>query len=472
MSKTNPTQYQPKRHATAKAAAALVAEVQIERQANGGQIKNQSLSKRFTAALNDTYAEMRAMTDHCEDEGRDLLASERRDYLDMEAALDLLGPLNKELDKIVNMPPGLMAAQGFSLGDEEKYSEGKPLTKGQTFAGYVRSRGIRAGLEDVSDGIDADKYLRGVLFNQWKGADRELQIANSMSGASSTAGGALIPTVLQGQIIDLARSKTRVLEAGAQLVPMESRTVDVPTWTQDPTLSWRTENAIVSESDAAVSKITLAAKPLATVVRVSRELIEDTDIRSALANAFAAAFALKIDQAALYADGSSGAPTGIKSTSAVNKTSMGAAGASMTDWGNMIDAVGRLRDNNEEPNAQIMADRSARVLAKLRASSGAGDYLTPPAYLDGVQRLTTSGVPINLTVTSSTDCSDVFTADWSQLLIGVRTGLTISVLEERYMTNDAAGSPAGGQYGFMCWWRGDIALARVKAFDVITGVRG
>ena len=46
-------------------------------------------------------------------------------------------------------------------------------------------------LVDVSDGIDADKYLRGVLFNQWKGADRELQIANSMSGASSTAGSSI-----------------------------------------------------------------------------------------------------------------------------------------------------------------------------------------------------------------------------------------------------------------------------------------
>ncbi len=165
----------------------------------------------------------------------------------------------------------------------------------------------------MSEGIDADKYLRGVLFNQWKGADRELQIANTMSGASSTAGGALIPTVLQGQIIDLARAKTRVLEAGAQLVPMESRTVDVPTWTQDPTLSFRGENAIVAESDAALSKVTLTAKGLATVVRVSRELIEDTDIRSALANAFAAAFALKIDQAALYADGTNDAPTGVSS---------------------------------------------------------------------------------------------------------------------------------------------------------------
>lgn len=422
--------------------------------------------KRAEEAADFLRQDQLNLIDHIESQGRDMTANEYRQATKADQAIATLDRGLTKLSQTFDMYPGM------SGDDEDAYAEGKPLAKGQSFAGYVRSRGIRAGAEDVSEGIDADKYLRGVLFNQWKGADRELQIANTMSGASSTAGGALIPTVLQGQIIDMARAKTRVLEAGAQLVPMESRTVDVPTWTQDPTLSWRAENDIVSESDAAVSKVTLVAKPLATVVRVSRELIEDTDIRSALANAFAAAFALKIDQAALYADGSAGAPTGVKSTAAVTKTSMGTNGASMTDWGNMMDAVGRCRDNNEYPNAQIMADRSARVLAKLRASAGAGDYLTPPEYLSEVARLTTSGVPINLTVGTSSDCSDVFTADWSQLLIGVRTGLTISVLEERYMTNDAAGSPKGGQYGFMCWWRGDIALARAKAFDVITGVRG
>lgn len=53
-------------------------------------------------------------------------------------------------------------------------------------------------------------------------------------------------------------------------------------------------------------------------------------------------------------------------------------------------------------------------------------------------------------------------------MFGIRTDLQITLLSERYMTNDAAGSPAGGQYGFVAWWRGDIQVAREKAFGVIT----
>ncbi len=53
--------------------------------------------------------------------------------------------------------------------------------------------------------------------------------------------------------------------------------------------------------------------------------------------------------------------------------------------------------------------------------------------------------------------------DWRQLLIGVRTELQIKVLDQRYADN--------GQTGFIAWWRGDVAVARPKAFDVTTGVR-
>lgn len=464
------TEYKPTGHTTASAAASLASSIKTAQAA--GRVPDK-LGKNLDTAVENTWREMQAMTDHAQDEGRDFLASESRTYTDMEAALDLLAPLNKELSRI-DMPAGLQAAQNAAWGRtdaaEQAYAAGRPLAHGQTFFGYVKDRGIREGLEDLSDGIDADKYLRGVLFNQWKGADRELRIANAMSGASSAAGGVLIPTLLTAQIIDLARAQTRVFEAGAQLVPMESRTVDVPRWTTDPTLSWRTENAIVAESDAALDKITLSAKGLSTVVRASRELVEDTDITGALSGAIAAAFAAKIDSASMYADGASGAPTGVKANSGVTKTSMGANGASMTSWDNLVDSVGRLRDHNETPNASIMADRSARVLAKLKDTTN--QPLVAPSYLDGVPRLTTSNVPINLTVGTSNDTSDVFTGDWSKLIVGVRTSLTIQILSERYMTNDAAGSPAGGQYGFLVWWRGDIALERPNAFDVITGVRG
>lgn len=464
------TEYKPTGHTTASAAATLASSIKTAQAA--GRVPER-LGKNLTAAVENTYREMRAMSDHAQDEARDFLAGEQRAYTDMEAALDLLAPINQELGRI-DLPDGVQAAQDAAWGRRESiesdYVKDRPLAKGQTFAGYVQARGLRAGLEDLSDGCDLDKYLRGTLFGNWKGADRELQIANTLSGASATTGGVLIPTALTARIIDLARAQTRVLEAGASMVPMESRTVDVPRWTQGPALAWRTENAIVGESDAALDKVTLVAKNLATVVRASRELVEDTDITSALSGAIAAAFAAKIDSAAMYADGTSGAPTGIKSNSGVTKTSMGTNGASMTNWDNLVDSVGRLRDHNEAPNASIMADRSARVLAKLKDTTN--QPLVAPSYLDGVSRLTTSNVPINLTVGTSNDTSDVFTGDWTKLLIGVRTELTIQILNERYMTNDAAGSPAGGQYGFLVWWRGDIALERPNAFDVITGVRG
>lgn len=464
------TEYKPNGHTTAKDATSLAASIKTAQAA--GRIPER-LGKNLATAVENTWREMQAMTDHAQDEGRDFLASESRTYTDMEAALDLLAPLNKELSRI-DFPDGLQAAQDAAWGrgsDAPEYAEGRPLAKGQTFASYIRNRGIRAAGEDVSDGVDLDKYLRGVLFNQWRGADRELKIANAMSGASSTAGGVLIPTVLLGQIIDLARAQTHVLEAGAQVVPMESRTVDVPRWTTDPTFSWRTENAIVAESDGALDKVTLSAKDLGTVVRVSRDLVEDTNIAGALSGAFASAFALKIDNAALYGAGSGGAPTGVKVDSNVTKTALGSGnGATPTDWGFLVDSVGRVRDANEYPTAAIMADRTARVLAKLKDTTN--QPLRAPEYLDGLERRTTSGVPVNLTVGTSNDTSDCFVADWSKLIIGVRTELVIEVLRERYMTNDAAGSPAGGQYGFLAWWRGDIVLAQPKAFDVTTGIRG
>lgn len=187
---------------------------------------------------------------------------------------------------------------------------------------------------------------------------------------------------------------------------------------------------------------------LGSNTKVSRELVEDTDIEDALTNAIAASFALELDRAALYGTGASNQPTGIKANSGVAETPLGANGATPS-YDAMVDSVGRLRDLNGNPTAQVMADRAARTLAKIKDT--AGNYLTSPTYLDDVPRLSTSHVPINLTVGTSSDTSDVFTADWRQLLIGVRIDLTISLLEERYMADN-------GQYGFVAWWRGDVQV--------------
>lgn len=388
-------------------------------------------------------------------------ADDRREY----------DALEKVYDSIVALPEmqyvdrtGVVAPDGNSK--PAKYRTEAPLAQSQTFAGYVEAMGHRPVYE-VSDALEAEgrdlnfgKFLHGAFTGDWRDARPE-QILNALSGATSGAGGVMLPTVLTAEIIDLARKRTRVLEAGARTVPMENRTVDVPRWLTDPTLSWRAENAAIAESDPTMDKITLTAKSLAAVTKVSRELVEDTNVDDQLKAAFAAALSISVDTAALYGSGTGAEPTGVKNHASVTKTSLGTNGATPT-WDNLVDSVGRLRDNNEEPTAQILSDRTARALAKTKASDS--QYIGPPDYLDGIPRYSTAQIPNNLTVGTSTDTSDIFTADWTQLLIGVRTDLQITLLTERYM-------PDAGQYGFVAWWRGDIAVARPKAFDVVTGAR-
>ena len=79
--------------------------------------------------------------------------------------------------------------------------------------------------------------------------------------------------------------------------------------------------------------------------------------------------------------------------------------------------------------------------------------------------LTTKSAPITLTGGASTDTSLVFTADWSQLLIGIRTDFTLRFLGERYLADNL-------QYAFLAYLRADVQLAQPAAFVVDTGVRG
>lgn len=338
------------------------------------------------------------------------------------------------------------------------YRDGAPLDDRQTFSGYVRARGLVSEQEQSDQPLSLARCLRGALFQDWTGAAAEQR---AMSGLSGAAGGFALPTVLSAEIIDLARSQTRVLEAGARIIPMGERTLDVAKWVSDPDPGWRGEGEAIPESNATIGKLTLEAKTLAVYTKITRELLEDaSEIEDQLRLAFAAGFAKKLDIAALYGGGAK-EPVGLKATAAVTKTPLAANGASPT-WDAVVNSVGRLRDANETPNAMITADRTLRTLGMLKDNTL--QYLPAPSYLDGIARYSTSEVPKNLTVGTSNDTTDLFVGDFTQLYIGIRTQLQIGILSERFMVEE-------GSYALVGWWRGDVAVARPAAFDVVTGIR-
>jgi HK97 family phage major capsid protein len=400
-------------------------------------------------------------------EGRELTASEARSYDAAVRVVDELADIaaKRTVDRSGVVPVGPDGvywsnpdplAPGRSVAGSTAYRDGVPLTERQTFAGFLQSRGLA---REEESGLSLRKYLRGAMFGEWSGAEAERR---AMTGATAADGGFLIPAPLAAEIIDLARAETRVFQAGARLVPMANRTLDVARWAEDPTPQWRAEGAPIAEDDAALDKVTLEAHSLAVVTKITRELLEDASgIEEQLRRAFAIGFALKVDHAAMYGTGTGEEPTGLINTPGIAKTNVAANGGPPT-WDVLVDSVGRVRDANETPTAQVMADRTARSLGKQKDSQGT--YLAAPGYLDGVRRLSTSQVPVGLTTGTSNDTSDVFTGDFSQLYVGVRTALTITVLRERYMVEE-------GSFGLVGWYRGDVAVARPKAFDIVRGVR-
>lgn len=107
------------------------------------------------------------------------------------------------------------------------------------------------------------------------------------------------------------------------------------------------------------------------------------------------------------------------------------------------------------------APRTSTSLSKLKEATTLA-YLQPPSGL--LPMLPTKQVPVNLTVGSSSDCSEIYTGQFEHLMIGMRTNFQLRFLNERFLADNL-------QYAFLAYLRCDIQLARGEAFNVDRGVR-
>src|SRR4029453_14464300 len=161
-------------------------------------------------------------------------------------------------------------------------------------------------------------------------------------------------------------------------------------------------------------------------VDLSVELFEDSDpsAEDVIARSFAGQLAVELDRAALLGSGTPPEPTGVRNQSGVTMTAHGANGTTITtttayDW--HLDAIGAVPRAGFTPTAHIQAARTSTSLSKLREATTSA-YLAAPAGLLPVY--VTKSIPINLAPGTSTDKSYIFTPQWGQLMVGIRTDFT------------------------------------------------
>jgi HK97 family phage major capsid protein len=306
-------------------------------------------------------------------------------------------------------------------------------------------------------GLGVGDVAKAMIYGPSNDAERR-----ALSEGTDSAGGYTVPTRLASFFIDKLRAAAVVFQAGAQTVPMDSDNLAIARITGDPTCAWTAENAEISASDPTFDAVTLAPKKLAALVKVSRELLEDSvNIGAALEAAFVGAMSRELDRALLFGSGSSNQPTGLFNISGINSVSMGTNGAAVTNFDNLIDLLLAIKeDNGATPNSFIMAPRTEAAYAKLKDSDN--NPLTEPRMTAELRRLVTTAVPIDQTQGSASNASCVLTGDFSKMLVGVRTQMSMHMLNERYAEYD--------QVGFLVRLRADVAVEQPVHFGRLIGV--
>lgn len=379
-----------------------------------------------------------AIIDKCELENRDLTAEESRE-------VDGLNTRAARLNERVRIKSEVLQADEAARRSAEqpapiKPAPAKPEQRGdderpqfRTKAGDVveaRSYGERLSRspEPMPSIGDAARALLGA-------GDREHR---DMLQGLDASGGYLVRPELSLAFFDKARQQSRLLEAGASTVVMDSAELLLAVLESDPNADWRPEGANIATSDGVIGQLRLRARSLSARVRVTRELLMDAPNAGALiTQSLAARMAEVWDQAMLAGDGEGSSPLGLLNVSGLSTQN----DAGSPTYDHFVDSNATVRALSVEPMAAIMSPGRAATLAKLKDSTGA--YLAPPADFTGLRRLVSAAMP-----DGSALCGN-----FSTCVLGIRETIGLAVGE---FGTDAQ----EGKVSVIAHARGDFGVAR------------
>ncbi len=305
-----------------------------------------------------------------------------------------------------------------------------------------------------------DDFVRGVA-----GMKSSQSVQAALSTGTDTSGGYMLPSVVMPGILEALVPASALLSAGAGIVPLDAGAKNFTTAAIDtiPSAQWRLESGNIAVSDPTFRAVVAAPKSLAFLFKVSRELLADApNMGAALNTAIAQAFAKELDRVGLRGSGVNPQPLGILGTAGIQTVGNGANGAALANYSNFLSAAQSiLQVDAPAPMAAIMSPRSLIKLAGLTDTTN--QPLEMPKMMENWKMISTSQVPNNLTVGTSTDCSEIYVGDFSKVHFMMREQMSIQIARELFAQT--------GEIGFICHVRADIAVMYPKALAVVTGVR-
>lgn len=284
------------------------------------------------------------------------------------------------------------------------------------------------------------------------------EVMNDLQVGTDSEGGFLVPDEFEKTLIQ-SLEEENIFRKIAHTIQTSSGDRKIPVVAAHGTASWVDEEGLIEDSDEAFAQVSLGAYKLATAIKVSEELLNDSifSIDAYLAGEFARRIGAKEEESFFIGDGKN-KPTGIFTTGGA-QTGITAESAAAITFDEIYDLFYSLKAPYRRNAVWLMNDSTVKAIRKLKDANG--QYLWQPAT-----GASTPDTLLNRPIYTSayapvieTGKTPIAFGDFSYYWIADRQGRTFKRLNELYAKN--------GQVGFIASERVDGKLILPEAVKTL-----
>ena len=310
---------------------------------------------------------------------------------------------------------------------------------------------------EIKTGRATDEYKASF----WKAMRNKLSydVQNALEVGTDSEGGYLVPDEFERTLIE-ALEEENIFRGLANVITTSSGDRKIPVVASKGTASWVDEEGEIPESDDAFNQVSIGAYKLATLIKVSEELLNDSvfNLQSYIAKEFGRRIGAKEEEAFFTGNGA-GKPTGIFNT--LNGAQLGVTAASATaiTADEIMDLFYSLKSPYRKKAIFVMNDATVKAIRKLK--DGNGQYLWQPSITAGTPD-TILNRPVKTSAyvpTLEAAAKTIAFGDFGYYWVADRQGRSFKRLNELYAVT--------GQVGFMATQRVDGKLILTEAIKVL-----
>lgn len=285
------------------------------------------------------------------------------------------------------------------------------------------------------------------------------EVHDALQIGTDSEGGYLVPDEYERTLVE-ALQEQNIFRQLAHVIRTSSGDRKIPVVASHGSASWIDEEGAYPESDDAFGQVSIGAYKLATMLKVSEELLNDSvfDMPSYIAREFARRIGAAEEEAFFTGNGT-GKPTGILAATGGAQTGVTAASATAITMDEVMDLFYSLRAPYRRGAVFVMNDSTVKAIRKLK--NGGGDYLWQPSLTAGQPDMllnrpvyTSSFMPA-----VAAGAKSIVFGDLGYYWVADREGRSFKRLNELYA--------ATGQVGFLASERVDGKLILPEAVKVM-----